>query len=106
MTPMLIQVAQVASPETLTVVERLGLIGLLLIILIGGSRGWWVFGRTYNELVKDRDLYRDLALRGTRLAEQASNTVATLTSDPVKDRKRLEEMAEVVEQARKRGLLE
>lgn len=103
---MLIQtILQVPTSETLTIVERLGLIGLLLLILIGGSRGWWVFGRTYLALERDRDLYRDIALRGTAAAEKASNAVASLAEDGVKDRRRLEEMSRVVDDARRRGLI-
>lgn len=44
--------------------------GLLVVALVGGARGWWVYGRYYREMVVDRDFWRDQALSGTKAAEQ------------------------------------
>lgn len=47
----------------------------LLTTLIGGYRGWWVFGPQHKaivaDLVEQRDFWRAQALRSTSLAEQA-----------------------------------
>jgi hypothetical protein len=45
--------------------------GLLLIVLWTGARGMWVFGKTHDELMEDRNYWRDLALKGTDLADKA-----------------------------------
>lgn len=49
---------------------------LLVIILYGGSRKdpWWVFGREFKDLTKDRDEWKDLALAGTGIAQSAVGT--------------------------------
>lgn len=58
-------------------VSQAGTLGMLVIILFGGYKKWWVFGWIYREsekrtekLEKERDDWRDLALHGTNLAEQ------------------------------------
>ena len=47
----------------------------LLVTLVGGYRGWWVFGPQHNAIVRDlveqRNFWRDQALRATSLAEHA-----------------------------------
>ena len=59
-----------------------GALGLLLLILAGGVRGWWVFGRelthlneryeaTVLDLRMDRDEWKRIALAGTDLAQKA-----------------------------------
>jgi len=42
-------------------VQSGGVLGLLLAIVIGGSRGWWVYGRTYEEMRDERDEWKQLA---------------------------------------------
>lgn len=48
-----------------------GALVLALFILFGGFRGWWVYGREYRIMVKDRDEWKDAALKGSRVAERA-----------------------------------
>jgi hypothetical protein len=43
---------------------------LLILAIVGGSRGWWVYGRYYREMVDDRNFWRDQALSGTKAAEK------------------------------------
>jgi hypothetical protein len=43
----------------------------LIFLLWSGARGMWVFGKTYNDLLEDRNYWRDLALKGTDLADKA-----------------------------------
>lgn len=63
--------------ELLNILRDAGIIGLLVVVLAGGFRKWWVWGWTYTDLVEDkrrveqeRDDWRQLALHGTSLAEQ------------------------------------
>lgn len=51
--------------------NTIGVVTLLVLTLIGGYKQWWVFGWLYKDLVKDRDDWKALALKGTNLAERA-----------------------------------
>lgn len=61
-----------------------GIIAVLIFILIGGQRKWWVFGWQYKDL-EDRYkkvdesnvMWMQLALRGTNVTEQLVKTVET-----------------------------
>ena len=53
---------------------NLGVLILLLLILLGGFRGWWVYGRYYDEQVRRIARLEDRLERATRVAE--SGTVA------------------------------
>lgn len=53
-----------------------GVVFLMAAALIGGQRGWWVYGSTHRECMKDRDFWRDIALRGLTVAEKATHTAA------------------------------
>ena len=48
-----------------------GLLVALLIIIYTGVRRLWVFGWLYSEKAKEADQWREMALRGTTLAEKA-----------------------------------
>lgn len=41
------------------------------VVLWTGARGIWRWGNAYDELREDRDYWRELALKGTDLAETA-----------------------------------
>jgi hypothetical protein len=63
--------------DLLKYISQAGVLGLLVIILFGGYKRWWVFGWIYREsedrtskAEKERDDWRDIALHGTSLAEQ------------------------------------
>lgn len=47
---------------------------LLIVILFAGTQGYWVFGSQYREMIEDRNTWKELALKGTRVAEQATRT--------------------------------
>jgi hypothetical protein len=59
----------------------LGVTGGLLAILIAGHRKLWVWGWLYAERVQERDFWRGLALRGTDLAERATNVAVEAHPD-------------------------
>ena len=53
--------------------SRGGVVSLLLAIVVGNLRGWWVSGKTYNELKADRDQWKTFALRSRDLARLATD---------------------------------
>ena len=63
------------DPDAIRALTDIGTIGLLLLTLIGGYRGWWVFGPIHKSIVADlveqRNFWRQQALRSTSLAEKA-----------------------------------
>ena len=59
--------------QLLDVVTQGGVIGILVLIIAGGARQWWVWGWHYRIVVKDRDEWKRMALRNTVLAERATD---------------------------------
>ena len=49
----------------------LGLTVALLVVLFAGYKGWWVWGKDYARMEKEKDEWKEAALRGTRVAERA-----------------------------------
>lgn len=68
------------DPAAVRALTDLGTVGLLIAVLIGGYRGWWVFGPVHtairDDLIEQRNFWRDQALRGTGLAEKAVDVAA------------------------------
>ena len=62
---------EILNPELLGALSDLGAVAMLLLILIAGARGWWVFGWHYREVARERDAWREIALSTTNLAERA-----------------------------------
>ncbi len=62
---------EILNPELLSALSDLGTIALLLLILMAGARGWWVFGWHYEEVARERDAWREIALSTTSIAEKA-----------------------------------
>lgn len=69
----------VTIPELLDVLTQGGVVGLLILILVGGHRRWWVWGWQHKDTVRDRDEWKALALRGTGLAEAATDAAKKAT---------------------------
>jgi len=61
---------EILDPALVTALSDLGTVALLLLILIAGARNWWVFGWHYEEIARERDAWREIALRGLGVAEQ------------------------------------
>ena len=57
-----------------------GLLVALIFALIGGFRGWWVFGRVFRDMQEERDEWRRLALQSTNLAEKSAELGSRLIS--------------------------
>lgn len=52
------------------IVQTGGTVGLLVLILIGGLRRWWVPGWAYDEMRHDRDQWKTIALRTLQVSEE------------------------------------
>ena len=70
------------------VLGNLGVLVLLLLILIGGFKGYWVYGfhfdaqtRRIEELERRLDRAGQIAERGTGLARRAVDVAATQTAE-------------------------
>lgn len=55
--------------------EQITIVALLLAILAGGMRGVWVFGWAFTAMVKDRDFWRDVALKSMGTTDKALTKV-------------------------------
>ena len=53
-----------------------GVVFLMAAAIIGRYKQWWVDGPTHRECMKDRDFWRDIALRGLTVAEKATHTAS------------------------------
>lgn len=64
------------TPDFLDLAQRVGLpVAILLVILWGGAKGYWVFGWVYRMKERESDFWRELALKGTDLAEKTVEVV-------------------------------
>lgn len=59
------------TPDQWQVVRDIGVGGLLFFALIGGFRGWYVWGAQYREMVADRNFWRDIALKSMGHVDKA-----------------------------------
>ena len=57
--------------DWLQLLKEGGALAALVIFIVGCIRKWWVFGWQYEDLKKDRDEWKEVALSGTSLAEAA-----------------------------------
>jgi hypothetical protein len=65
----------VAGPELLEWIDAGGTIGLLVAIVAGAVRGWWIPGRLYERTVTERDRLLELAIRSTSAASSATDVM-------------------------------
>lgn len=54
-----------------------GTLVICLFIIFSGWKRWWVFGHQYTEEKEEKKMWREIALRGTEIAE----TVAKLKAN-------------------------
>lgn len=68
--------------EIIKYAKDVGVVGLLSIILFGGFKGWWIWGRWHKEITDDlraqlarmereRDEWKDYAMNATHVTEKA-----------------------------------
>jgi hypothetical protein len=58
--------------QIINLTSKVGLATLLILVIIGGSQGYWVYGSTYKDMVADRDVWKELALKATQVAERTT----------------------------------
>jgi hypothetical protein len=51
------------------IVQTGGVVAVLLIMIIGGVKKWWVFGWQYRAIEESNIRWMELALRSTNLSE-------------------------------------
>ena len=56
--------------ELLDLVGRGGVTAMLMAALVGGFRGWYVWGWTYTAMMKERDEWQRIALQALHVAEK------------------------------------
>lgn len=64
-------------------INTTGVVGLLVLIIVGGSRKWWVFGWQFKDVEErlskveeSNSMWMQLALRGVNVTEQVVRSVA------------------------------
>lgn len=57
--------------DLIKLIQDGGVPTLLILILIGGAREWWVWGHQYRIIVKERNDWMHLALRNSELGKEA-----------------------------------
>jgi len=62
----------------LPLLNSAGTLGVLVLIVYGGSRGWWVYGRTYEEMKSQRDDYKLLATQGIASIQKVVDLIESL----------------------------
>lgn len=70
---------------TLDYISRAGVIVLLIIIIYGGYKKWWVFGWQYKECVDEKNEWKEAALKSTHTAESAVAAGETLVHHVVRN---------------------
>lgn len=75
------------------------LVFLLVVVVYGGVKKLWVFGWAFREMEHDRDMYREMALRGTRAAEKGTEVAGRLADQD------LQSLAQLVADAHERKVL-
>jgi hypothetical protein len=55
--------------DAMKLVRDGGSTGLLVTAIVGGAKGWYVWGWQYQALVEERDQWKAIALRGLSVAE-------------------------------------
>lgn len=56
-------------------ISAMGVTGLLVLIIIGGMKRWWVFGWIYREKNDECEKWKDLALRTLSTSEDIADAV-------------------------------
>lgn len=66
------------DPKVIGLIQTLGVTGILLVILVGGARKWWVFGWQYDAKCKECDEWKSAAKSSTSAAEEAVKIASIL----------------------------
>lgn len=63
------QATQSPGSNWVDILEKGGVLAVLVLIILGGSRRLWVWGWQYREMENDRDFWRDVALKTVDITE-------------------------------------
>jgi len=55
----------------LEIVQSGGIIALLIVIIYGGSKNWWVFGWQYRKQVEETEWWKNVCVRLLNISESA-----------------------------------
>lgn len=80
----------------LSLLDKGGVVGLLVVLFVGGLRKWWVFGWSYTEALAREQEWKTLALTGTKIAEK----VVAKQQIPVDNTTLLDELVERLREER------
>lgn len=72
--------AQTDVTSWVDLLDKGGTVAILVLIIFGGARGWYVPGWLYKQLNKELEEMKGLARSGTDLAERSAN-LGTLLAD-------------------------
>ena len=61
--------------EILSILRDAGLLGGTIFALWGFRKGWWVFGREHEDVVRQRDEYKDMVFRALGATERVADAV-------------------------------
>jgi hypothetical protein len=68
--------AQAADPATIfDYISQGGAVAVLVWIVLGAVREWWFPAAAYRRLERDRDEWKEIALRGVKAADKAVTLV-------------------------------
>lgn len=59
--------------EIFEFLKTTGLVGALMIFIWGGVKRWWVYGHQYDDLRRERDAWRESALRNGNFVDRSLN---------------------------------
>lgn len=87
----------------LELLDKGGTVALLVVIVLGSVRGWWVPGRLHERVTAERDRLLELAIRSTNAAKGATDLVAAQrqTAEQIAQRAAVE----AIERARDEGMI-
>jgi hypothetical protein len=74
--------------EWFDVVSRLGVTGLLLLVIYGLMVGWFVTRREYQRILEELEQWRELALENLGLAKDATGAASKATDIVARRRSR------------------
>lgn len=55
--------SSITFSQVLVTIRDAGVVGLLVLVIVGGYRKWWAWGFLYDQVVKERDEWKDKYLR-------------------------------------------
>jgi hypothetical protein len=75
-------VDSVTLGEIVNIASKIGLGSLLIVILYGGARRWWVFGWYYDAKVMECEALQERLDRVAGLTERTVETIETAVRSP------------------------